>query len=133
MSGTIISADPTDILASVSAMTFDSWKKPDHPLHDLHPEGLKQAKRAITRYRDAPGIFTEEAADQVVKVFRVQAAMMLIRRHGGSRWGEGERLINMLALHPLRVAFVFPAKYVAPYSTMIKDWGVANLERLRRQ
>ena len=45
LSGTIISADPTDIMAATSAMSSDSWKQKDHPLHDLRPEGLKKKRK----------------------------------------------------------------------------------------
>lgn len=118
MFGTMISSDSTDIQVSVSAMSFDSLNKSDHPLHELRPEGLNQAKRAMMKHINAPGVNTKKEADQAVQTFRHLVVNILIRRHDGSRW-EGERLIDLPALYSRRVAFVFPVKYIAVYGDMV--------------
>lgn len=74
LSGTTISADPADIFTAVSVISSESWKQPDHPLHDLRIEGLKQTRRAIVRYRENPSAATKDPADQAVKMFRVKVS-----------------------------------------------------------
>ena len=132
MSGTMISAFPTDIIGSVSVMSSDSWKKPDHPLHHLRPDGLIAAQKAMTKHVNNPTKDTKNEADQAVNIFRLQVANMLMRRHDGSRW-EGERLISLPALHSCRAFCPFPAQYRVAYDNMTKTWSAANIELLKEK
>ena len=129
MSGTIISADPTDLLASVSVISSPSWNDPAHPLHGLRPDGLKEARKVLARYAADPNPTTKDQANQVVNAFRSNLANILIRRHDGSRW-NGERLINLPALHSRRVAVKFPSDHVASYQQMFSLWAKANMRDL---
>ena len=137
LSGTMISADPTDLLAAIHVIGSDSWTQSSHPLHDMRLEGLKQMKRAIVRYRDAPSDASKEelkkSADEAVKTFRLRLPDMLIRRHDGSRWGRsGDRLLKLSALHVKAVGLSFPAQHVAAYESMIKEWRAQNLALLEK-
>ena len=138
LSRTMISADPTDLLATIHVIGSDSWTQSAHPLHHMRLDGLKLMKKAIVKYRDAQSednkkqIEDKKLADEAVITFRLQVSRILIRRHDDSRWG-GDRLLQLSALHVKRAVFVFPAKYVSAYHSINQEWSARNLETLKNK
>lgn len=129
LSGTIISADPTDIMAPLDIFRSSSWDDSTHPLHNLRPTALRDMKRLIDRAKETEQEKDQNAAKDAVRVFAARLPNVLIRRHEDSRW-YGERLMELPPLNFFEIKVKFPQKYHDAYATMISHWKQQNMTRL---
>ena len=132
MSGTMLTADPTDITGAVSVISSPAWDDPAHPLHHLRPDGLSAAKRTMNRhYRNPTDATTKEVGD-AIRLFKHAVPNILMRRHDGSRW-NGKRLIDLPPLHSNIITCRFPDEFKPHFDNLMEVWNEANLTILKKK
>ena len=130
MSGTMLTADPTDIIGPVSVISSDTWNTLGHPLHHLRPDGLSAARKLMDKHYRVATEKSKKDVDDALSLFRHGVANILMRRHDGSRW-NGKRLIDLPLLHSKVVSCPFPEEYSVQYDGMMKTWSTQNLKLLK--
>ena len=123
LSGTILNANPTDIIGPIDIIGSKGWVNTQHPYHSFCEVELKKMGKAVEKStNDQTDANIQAAAQQCIKTFGRTLPNFLIRRTEMSRW-NGEPLIELKPLYQKKINTKFPLKFQAAFANSLKKWA----------